>query len=66
MIAFACVAMVVTCDWFNVNAMIVLCTHLFEIMLEVSHVPIVKENNNLKSQVTCQPGVMKQILDGCC
>jgi hypothetical protein len=61
MIAFACELMGMTCSWFGFNAIIV--THLFELTFEFA--PIVKDNK-LKSRVTCQPGVMKQILDGCC
>jgi hypothetical protein len=38
-------------------------THLFELTFEFA--PIVRDNK-LRSRVTCQPGVMKQILDGCC
>jgi hypothetical protein len=33
--------------------------------LQISHISIEKDNR-LRLQVTCQPGVMKQILDGCC
>jgi hypothetical protein len=65
MIAFACVMLVVTCSWFGFNAVIVLHTHLFELTFELAYNPIVKDNK-LRSQVMCQPGVMKQILDGCC
>jgi hypothetical protein len=65
MIAFACAWMVVICSWFGLNAIIVLHTHLFELTFEFSSFPIVKDNK-LRSRVTCQPGVMKQILDGCC
>jgi hypothetical protein len=53
--------MVVTCSCFGFNAIIV--THLFELTFEFSHVPIVKEKK-LRLRVTCQPGVMKQNLDG--
>jgi hypothetical protein len=60
MIAFACGVMVVTCSWFGFNAIIV--THLLELTFEFA--PIVKDNK-LSSWVMCQPGVMKQILDGC-
>jgi hypothetical protein len=63
MIAFSCGLMVVTCSWFGFSAIIV--THLFELKFEFTHNPIVK-GNKLKSRLTCQPGVMKQILDGCC
>jgi hypothetical protein len=63
MIAFACGWYVVTCSWFDFNAIIV--THLFELKFEFAHIPIVKDNE-LRSQVTCQPDVMTQILDGCC
>jgi hypothetical protein len=63
MIAFACVLMVVTCSWFAFNAIIV--THLFDLTFEFDHITIVKDNN-LRSWVMCQPGVMKQILDRCC
>jgi hypothetical protein len=62
MIAFAYGLMVVTCSWFGFNAMIV--THLFEITFEFAHFSIVKDNK-LRLRVTCQPGVMKQTLDGC-
>jgi hypothetical protein len=62
MIAFACVMLVVICSWFGFNAIIV--THLFELTFEFAHVPIVKDNK-LRLRVTCQPAVMKQILDGC-
>jgi hypothetical protein len=48
---------VVTCSWFGFNAMIV--THLFELTIEFSHTPIVKDNK-LRLQVTFQPGVMKK------
>jgi hypothetical protein len=63
MIAFACVLMVVTCSWFGLNAMFV--TYLYELTFELAHTPIVKDNK-LRLRVTCQLGVMKQILDGCC
>jgi hypothetical protein len=63
MISFACVLLVVTCRWFGFNAIIV--THLLELTFEFAITPIVKENK-LRSRVMCQPGVMKQILDGCC
>jgi hypothetical protein len=63
MIAFACGLLVVTCSWFGFNAIID--THLFELTFEFAYVPIVKDNK-LRSRITCQPGVMKQILDGCC
>jgi hypothetical protein len=53
---------VVTCSWFDFNAIIV--THLFELKFEFA--PIVKDNNKLKLQEMCKPGFMKQILDGCC
>jgi hypothetical protein len=65
MIAFACVMSVVTCSWFGFNAIIVRSTHLFELTFDFAHIPIVKDNK-LRLRVTCQPGVMKQILDGCC
>jgi hypothetical protein len=65
MIAIVCILMVVTCSWFGFNAIIVLHTHLFELTFEFSHTPIVKDNK-LRLRVTCQPSVMKQILDGCC
>jgi hypothetical protein len=65
MIAFACVLLVVTCGCFGFNAMIVLNMNLFELTFEFAFVPIVKDNK-LRSRVTCQPGVMKQILDVCC
>jgi hypothetical protein len=65
MIEFACVVLVVTYICFGFNAMIVLHTHLFELMFGFAHTPIVKDNK-LRSRVTCQPGVMKQILGGCC
>jgi hypothetical protein len=61
MIAFACGLMVVICSWFGFNAIIV--TNLRELTFEFA--PIVKDNK-LRSWVTCQPDVMKQILDGCC
>jgi hypothetical protein len=61
MIAFACGWLVVTCSWFGFNAIIV--THLFELTFEFA--PIVKDNK-LRLRVMCQPGVMKQILGGCC
>jgi hypothetical protein len=61
MIAFSCGLWVVTCSWFGFNAIIV--THLFELTFEFAHTSIVKDNK-LRSRVTCQPGVMKQILDG--
>jgi hypothetical protein len=65
MIAIACVVLVVTGSWFGFNAIIALHTHLFELTFEFD--PIVKDKDNkLRSRVTCQPGVMKQILDGCC
>jgi hypothetical protein len=63
MIAFACGWYVVTCSWFGFNSIIVI--HLFELTFELAWCPIVKDNK-LRSRVTCQPGVMKQILDGCC
>jgi hypothetical protein len=65
MIAFACGWYVVTCSWFGSNAIIVLHTHLFELTFEFSNTPIVNDNK-LMSRVTCQPGFMKKILDGCC
>jgi hypothetical protein len=65
MIAFACVYIVVTCSWFGLNAIIVLFKNLFELTFESAYTPIIKYNK-LRSRVTCQPGVMKQILDGCC
>jgi hypothetical protein len=65
MIAFACRLMVLTCSWFGFNDIIVLHTHLFEPTFEVAHFHIVKDNK-LRSRVTCQPGTMKQILNGCC
>jgi hypothetical protein len=65
MIAFVCVVFVVTGGWFGFNAIIILHTHLFELTFEFD--PIVKDKDNkLRLWVTCQPGVMKQILDGCC
>jgi hypothetical protein len=63
MIAFACGCFVVTCSWFGFNAIIVLHTHLFEVTFEFAPTPIVKDNK-LRLRVTCQPGVMEQILDG--
>jgi hypothetical protein len=63
MIATACVVLVVTASWFGFNTIIVLHTHWFELTFEFA--PIVKDNK-LRPRVTCQPGVMKQILDGCC
>jgi hypothetical protein len=65
MIAFACIILVVTYSWFGFNAIIVLHTHLFELTFEFTPTTIVKYNK-LRSGVTCQPGVMKQILGGCC
>jgi hypothetical protein len=65
MIAFACGLVVVTCSWFGFNAMIVDFTHLLELTFEFDNNPIVKDNK-LRLRVTRQPGVMKQILDGCC
>jgi hypothetical protein len=61
MIAFACGLLVVTCSWFGLNAIIV--THLLELIFEFPNIHIFKDNK-LRSRVTCQPGVMKQILDG--
>jgi hypothetical protein len=63
--------MVVTCIWSSFNSIIVQVTHLFEIKFESIYNTIVKDNvkdNKLRSRVTvtCQPRVMKQILDGCC
>jgi hypothetical protein len=63
LIAFACGWYVVTCSLFVCNAIIVLHTHLFELTVGVN--PILKDNK-LRSWVTYQPGVMKQILDRCC
>jgi hypothetical protein len=63
MIAYACEWMVVSCSWFGFNAIIV--THLLKLTLEFASSPIVKDNK-LRSRVTCQPGVMKRILDRCC
>jgi hypothetical protein len=63
MIAFACAWMVVTCSWFGFNAIIV--THLFELTFDFAYITIVK-NKKLRSRVTCQPGIIKQILDRCC
>jgi hypothetical protein len=63
MIAFACLMLVVTCSWFGFNSIIIQVTHLFELTFEFA--PIVKDNK-LSSWETCQPGVMKQILDGFC
>jgi hypothetical protein len=65
MIAFAYAMLVVTSNWFGFNAIIVLYTHLFELTFEIFPTPIVKYNK-LRLRVTCQPGVMKQILDGRC
>jgi hypothetical protein len=67
MIAFACGMLVETCSWFGFNAIIVFHTHLFELMFELAHAPIVIDNK-LRSRVMCQLGVMKEILDesGCC
>jgi hypothetical protein len=65
MIAFACGLMVVACSWFGFNAIIVLHRHLFELTIELAPIPIVKDIK-LNSRVTCQSGVMKEILDGCC
>jgi hypothetical protein len=42
MIAFACGCFVVTCSWFDFNAIIVLHTHLFEVMFEFAPTLIVK------------------------
>jgi hypothetical protein len=63
MTAFACGWFVVTCSLFGFNAIIVI--HLFELMFEFATIPLVKEYK-MRSRVTCQPGVIKQILDGCC
>jgi hypothetical protein len=63
MIAFDCGWYVVTCSWFGFNAIVV--THLFELTFEFANTPIVKEKK-LRSRVTCQLGVIKQIQDGCC
>jgi hypothetical protein len=63
MIVCACGWYVVICSWFGFDDKII--THLFELTFELSHIPIVKDNK-LRSQVTCQPDVMKQLLDGCC
>jgi hypothetical protein len=63
MIVFTCGLLVVTCSWFGFNAIIV--TYLFELTFEFASTPI-NEDNKLRLWVTCQPGVMKQILDGCC
>jgi hypothetical protein len=65
MIAFACGWFVVPSILFGLNAMIVLHTHLFELTFGLAHTPIVKDNK-LRSRLTCQPRIMKQILDGCC
>jgi hypothetical protein len=65
MIAFAYGLMVVTYSWFGFNAIIVLHTHLFELTFEFANIPILNDNK-LRSRVMCQPGVIKQILDGCC
>jgi hypothetical protein len=62
MIALACLWMVVTCSWFGFNAIIV--THLFEHTFELANPPIFKDNK-MTLRVTCQPGVVKQILGGC-
>jgi hypothetical protein len=58
-IVFACVNLVVTYSWFGFNAIIV--THLFELTFELA---VIVSDNILRLRVTCQPGVMKQILDG--
>jgi hypothetical protein len=63
MIAFAYGWYVVTCGLSGINAIIV--THLLELTFEFAHTPIVKDNK-LRSRVTSQPDIMKQILDGCC
>jgi hypothetical protein len=65
MIALACEWYVVTCSWFDSNAIIVLHTHFLEVTFEFASSPIVKDNK-LRSREMCQPGLMKQILDGCC
>jgi hypothetical protein len=59
--AFACGCYVLTFSWFGLNAMIV--TNLFEPTFKFAPIPIVKDNK-LRSLVTCQPGVIKQILGG--
>jgi hypothetical protein len=63
MIAFACGWFVVACSWFGFNAIIVII--FLNSRLNLPLYSIVKDNN-LRSRVTCQPGVMKKILDGCC
>jgi hypothetical protein len=67
MIGIACEKYVVTCTWFNFNAIIVKYRLLFELTFEFSLIHIIK-NDRLRSRVTCryQPGVRKQIPNGCC
>jgi hypothetical protein len=65
MIAFACGLWVVTCSWFCFNAIVVLHKKLFELTLAFFHVLNVKDNK-LRLRIMCQPGGMKQSLDGCC
>jgi hypothetical protein len=48
-----------TCSRFGFNAIVL--THLFEFTFEF--VPIVKDNK-LRTGITCQSGIMKQILGG--
>jgi hypothetical protein len=55
--------MVVICSWFEFNFITI--THLFELKFEFACSPIVN-HNKLRLQITCQPGVIKQILDECC
>jgi hypothetical protein len=54
---------VVTFSCFSFNAIIVI--HLLELTFEFSHTPSFNDNK-FRSRVTWQPGVIKQILDGCC
>jgi hypothetical protein len=67
MIAFACAAIGVACSLYGFNTIIVLHAHLFEFKFEYACFRIVKDNK-LRLWVTCQPGVMKQMMDGygCC
>jgi hypothetical protein len=56
MIAFACVAMVVTYSLSGFYAIII--ASLFELKFVFAKTPIVQDNN-LRLQVSCQPGIMK-------
>jgi hypothetical protein len=61
MIAFACGWCVVTCSWFGFHDIIV--THLLELKFELAHI---FKDKKLRLRVTCQSGVVEQILDGYC